>query len=88
MKTEILSAFVSPRKLYIRGDLVDLRKVQAKKGKTFDKTDVAEHLIDITFGNDNSKVTLFKSNKDFQNWLDAFYTSDDHQVPVENWHRI
>ncbi len=72
-----LIGIVSPRKLYIRGDLVDLQKESGRSGKTFDKTDVAEHLIDITFGNDNSKVTLFKSNKDYQFWLDAFYTTDD-----------
>jgi len=72
-----LIGIVSPRKLYIRGDLVDLQKKSGRTGKTFDKTDVAEHLIDITFGNDNSKVTLFKSNKDYQFWLDAYYTTDD-----------
>lgn len=50
-----LIGIVSPRKLYIRGDLVDLQKDTDRSGKTFDKTDVAEHLVDITFGNDNAK---------------------------------
>lgn len=74
---------VSPRKLYIRGDLVDLQKETGKAGKTFDKTDVAEHLVDIVFGNDNAKLNLFKSNKDYQFWLDAYYTSDDTQYLLE-----
>lgn len=72
-----LIGIVSPRKLYIRGDLVELQKTGGKSGKTFDKNDVAEHLIEITFGNDNSKTQLFKSDKDYQFWLDAFYTTDD-----------
>lgn len=72
-----LIGIVSPRKLYIRGDLVNLQKDTERTGKTFDKTDVAEHLVDITFGNDNAKLNLFKSNKDYQFWLDAFYTNDD-----------
>lgn len=72
-----LIGIVSPQKLYIRGDLVNLQKESGKTGKSFDKTDVAEHLVDITFGNDNAKLNLFKSNKDYQFWLDAFYTSDD-----------
>lgn len=72
-----LIGIVSPRKLYIRGDLVELQKGERKTGKIFDKTDVAEHLVDITFGNDNSKLNLFKSDKDYQFWMDAFYTTDD-----------
>lgn len=72
-----LIGIVSPRKLYIRGDLVELQKGEGKSGKTFDKTDVAEHLVDIIFGNDNPKLNLFKSNKDYQFWMDAFYTTDD-----------
>lgn len=78
-----LIGIVSPRKLYIRGDLVDLQKDTGRSGKTFDKTDVAEHLVDITFGNDNAKLNLFKSNKDYQFWLDAFYTSDDTKFLLE-----
>ncbi|MCA1916346.1 hypothetical protein [Methanospirillum hungatei] len=74
---------VSPRKLYIRGDLVDLQKETGKTGKTFDKTDVAEHLVDIVFGNDNAKLNLFKSNKDYQFWLDAYYTTDDTKYLLE-----
>ena len=72
-----LIGIVSPRKLYIRGDLVDLQKVAEKTGKMFDKTDVAEHLVDITFGNDNPKIDLFRSDKDYQFWLDAYYSTDD-----------
>ena len=78
-----LIGIVSPRKLYIRGDLVDLQKDTGRSGKTFDKTDVAEHLVDITFGNDNAKLNLFKSNKDYQFWLDAFYTTDDTKFLLE-----
>lgn len=78
-----LIGIVSPRKLYIRGDLVDLQKETGKTGKTFDKTDVAEHLVDIVFGNDNAKLNLFKSNKDYQFWLDAYYTTDDTKYLLE-----
>lgn len=78
-----LIGIVSPRKLYIRGDLVKLQKDTGTSGKTFDKTDVAEHLVDITFGNDNAKLNLFKSNKDYQFWLDAYYTSDDTKFLLE-----
>ena len=79
----IIIGIVSPRKLFIRGDLVDLQKESGKRGKTFDKTDVAEHLVDIVFGNDNAKLNLFKSNKDYQFWMDAFYTNDDKKYLLE-----
>ena len=78
-----LIGIVSPGKLYIRGDLLDLQKQKGKAGKIFSKTDVAEHLVDIIFGNDNAKLLLFKSNKDYQFWLDAFYTVDDKKFLLE-----
>jgi len=78
-----LIGIVSPRMLYLRGDLVDVQKGTEKTGKTFDKTDVAEHLVDIVFGNDNPKLTQFKSNKDYQFWMDAFYTADDTKFLLE-----
>lgn len=72
-----LIGIVSPRSLYIRGDLVQLQRDTGREGRVFDKTDVAEHLIDITFGIDNAKLDLFKTDKDYQIWFDAFYTNDD-----------
>ena len=72
-----LIGIVSPKVLYLRGDLIELQRGSEKGSRVFGKQDVAEHLIDIAFGNDNSKMSLFKSDKDYQFWLDAYYNGDD-----------
>ena len=73
-----LIGVVSPKSLYLRGDLVQLEQSGgARTGKDFDKTDIAEHLTDIAFGFDNAKLALFKTNKDYKFWFDAFYTNSD-----------
>ncbi|PKL59842.1 MAG: hypothetical protein CVV33_05775, partial [Methanomicrobiales archaeon HGW-Methanomicrobiales-4] len=61
----------------IRGDLVQLEKELGSSGKDFDKTDVSLHLLDIAFGLDNSKLNLFKSNKDYKFWFDAYYSDSE-----------
>lgn len=68
---------VSSERLVIRGDLVQLESEDGGPGRVFDKTDVSLHLIDITFGLDNAKIGLFKSNKDYKFWFDAYYTDAD-----------
>ncbi|MFH0967977.1 MAG: hypothetical protein V1862_09880 [Methanobacteriota archaeon] len=68
---------VSSESLVIRGDLVQLERSNGNSGKEFDKTDIATHLLDITFGQDNVKIDLFKSNKDYKFWFDAQYTQSD-----------
>ncbi|PKL60847.1 MAG: hypothetical protein CVV33_00575 [Methanomicrobiales archaeon HGW-Methanomicrobiales-4] len=68
---------VSSESLVIRGDLVQLERSGVNSGKDFDKTDIATHLLDITFGHDNVKIDLFKSNKDYKFWFDARYTKAD-----------
>ncbi len=78
-----LIGIVSPSSLYIRGDLVNLVKESETSGRVFDKTDIAEHLIDIAYGNDNAKLELFKSNKDYQFWFDAYYTEADVSYVLE-----
>jgi len=66
---------VSSKGLVLRGDLVQLEQGLGNSGKDFDKTDVSLHLLDITFGLDNSKITLFKSDKKYKFWFDAGYTN-------------
>ena len=73
-----LIGVVSPKFLYIRGDLVQLQKnSEAGTGSEFDKTDIAEHLVDIAFGFDNAKLVLFKSDKDYKFWFDGYYSTSD-----------
>ncbi len=78
-----LIGIVSPRSLAIRGDLVRLAEESETGGKVFDKTDIATHLVDVAFGIDNAKLQLFKSNKDYQFWFDAYYTEDDVKYILE-----
>jgi hypothetical protein len=68
---------VSSESLVIRGDLMQLERSTVNAGKDFDKTDIATHLLDITFGQDNVKIDLFKSNKDYKFWFDARYDKSD-----------
>lgn len=68
---------VSSRGLTLRGDLMQIEKETGSTGKDFDKEDVVLHLFDITFGLDNSKIKLFKSDKKYQFWLDGFYTDSE-----------
>ena len=72
-----LIGVVSPKALYLRGDLVQLEQNSGRSGKEFDKTDIASHLVDIAFGFDNAKLALFKSDKDYKFWFDAYFTNAD-----------
>ncbi|HWQ68147.1 MAG TPA: hypothetical protein VN372_14925 [Methanospirillum sp.] len=72
-----LIGVVSPRELFLRGDLMQLQQSGGKVGKDFDKTDISNHLIEIAYGFDNAKLTLFKSDKDYKFWFDAYYTQSD-----------
>lgn len=68
---------VSSRGLTLRGDLMQIEKETGSTGKEFDKEDVVLHLLDTTFGLDNSKIKLFKSDKKYQFWLDGYYTDSE-----------
>jgi hypothetical protein len=68
---------ISSEGLVLRGDLVQLERELGSSGHDFDKTDVALHLLDITFGLDNAKINLFNSNKDYKFWLDAYYSNTE-----------
>lgn len=68
---------ISPRGLVIRGDLLQVEQEEGIVGREFDKTDVSLHLIDITFGLDNSMISLFKSDKDYKFWFDGYYTNTE-----------
>lgn len=68
---------VSSHGLTLRGDLMQIEKDTGSTGKEFDKEDVVLHLLDITFGLDNSKIKLFKSDKKYQFWLDGYYTDSE-----------
>ncbi len=68
---------VSSKGLTLRGDLMQVERETGSSGKEFDKEDVVLHLLDITFGLDNSKIKLFKSDKKYQFWLDGYYTDSE-----------
>ena len=68
---------VSSKGLTIRGDLVQLERNSGSSGKEFDKEDVMLHLLDITFGLDNAKIKLFKTDKKYKFWLDGHYTDSE-----------
>lgn len=68
---------VSSQSLLLRGDLMQLEQNSGRSGKDFSKTDIANHVLDIAFGQDNSKLVLFKSDKDYEFWFDAYYTQSD-----------
>jgi hypothetical protein len=79
-----LIGIVSPKSLFLRGDLVQLEQNDgARTGKDFDKTDIAEHLTDIAFGFDNAKLVLFKTDRDYKFWFDGYYSKTDLQTAKE-----
>lgn len=78
-----LIGVVSPRSLFLRGDLVQLQQGEKREGREFGRTDISEHLVEIAFGLDNAKLGLFKTDKDYQFWFDAFYTQDDVKYALE-----
>lgn len=78
-----LIGVVSPRSLFLRGDLVQLQQGEKREGREFGRTDISEHLVEIAFGLDNAKLGLFKTDKDYQFWFDAFYTQDDVKFALE-----
>lgn len=74
---EYVIGIISSKGLTLRGDLLQLEQSQGISGKEFDKTDVALHLLDITFGLDNSKINLFKTDKKYKFWFDGYYTDSE-----------
>jgi hypothetical protein len=64
---------LTPGILYLRGDLneEDFPVRQIIQDSTDEK--VGNHLIDITFGRDNSKTELFDNTKEYLIWFDAMY---------------
>ncbi len=71
---------LTPGILYLRGDLneEDFPVRQIIQDSTDEK--VGNHLIDITFGRDNSKTELFDNTKEYLIWFDAMYRPEDLQT--------
>lgn len=73
----IVIGIMTPRVLYIRGDLRN-DKFLVKNRVTNDyREEIAEHAVDIAFGKDNTNLTLLKKDLDYMFWFDASYTNED-----------
>lgn len=71
-----LIGVVTPKTLYLRGDLYDIRG-KTDSDLTLSKDEISNHLIDIAFGLDNSKINKWQTDKDYKFWFDANYDQDD-----------
>lgn len=63
--------------LYLRADLSDEDLLTVNREGTDLKKIISQHMIDITFGKDNSNLTLFKSDSKYRIWFDSGYTDED-----------
>lgn len=63
--------------LYLRSDLQSDDYLLKNQNSTDMKEDITEHLLDISFGRDNSNLTLLKKDLKYMIWFDAVYTKED-----------
>ncbi|MBN1165530.1 MAG: hypothetical protein JXA44_00190 [Methanospirillaceae archaeon] len=74
---DVLIGIVTPKTLYLRGDLYEIRGESSADDTLLTKKDISNHLIDIAFGLDNSKISKWKTDKDYKFWFDANYNNND-----------
>jgi hypothetical protein len=63
--------------LYLRSDLQSDEFLLKNRDFTDLKEKVYEHLVDISFGRDNSNLTILKKDLKYKFWFDATYTRED-----------
>lgn len=67
---------ITPEGLYLRADLKN-SDFPALNNTGITMEDISRHLIDLAFGRDNQKLTLFKSDKDYKFFFTDEYTDND-----------
>jgi len=67
----------TPHILYLRSDLQSDEYLLKNQKMTDMKEEISQHLLDISFGRDNSNLTLLKKDLKYMIWFDAVYTKDD-----------
>ncbi len=76
----VVIGVIAGTSLYIRGDLNEDDFPLENIVEDDTKIRIANHLLDIVFGSDNPKITLFKSDLPYYVWFDRAYSSDDIAV--------
>ena len=82
-ENEALIGIVTPKTLYLRGDLYKIQEENRSDDITLTKNDISNHLIDIAYGLDNSKISKWQTDKDYKFWFDANYNKDDIEYVLE-----
>lgn len=73
----------TPHVLYLRSDLQSDEYLLKNRNMTDMKEDITQHLLDISFGRDNSNITLMKSDLKYMIWFDAIYTQRDIESALQ-----
>ncbi|PKL60848.1 MAG: hypothetical protein CVV33_00580 [Methanomicrobiales archaeon HGW-Methanomicrobiales-4] len=73
----------TPRVLYMRSDITNDEFLTESREKSNVKDEITQHLIDISFGKDNSNLSILKDDLKYQFWFDSSYTQDDIHNALE-----
>ncbi|HWQ67092.1 MAG TPA: hypothetical protein VN372_09490, partial [Methanospirillum sp.] len=76
----------TPRVLYLRCDIASDEFLIESRKKSNTKDEITQHLIDISFGNDNANLSLLKDDRKYQFWFDSSYNQDDINTTREFAH--
>ncbi|MFH0967976.1 MAG: hypothetical protein V1862_09875 [Methanobacteriota archaeon] len=67
----------TPRALYLRSDITSDEFLTESREKSNMKDEITQHLIDISFGKDNTNLSLLKDDLKYLFWFDSSFTQDD-----------
>jgi hypothetical protein len=73
----------TPHILYLRSDLQSDEYLIKNQNQSDIKEEISEHLLDISFGRDNSNLTLLNKDLKYMIWFDAVYTNEDINASLE-----
>jgi len=73
--------------LWLRGDLTDEFLIQPDSETELTRKVIYDHLLDISFGRSNSRLSLFNADKKYLIWFDSAYLSTDIEA-VQNWVKL
>lgn len=80
----LIIGMVTQDSLWLRGDLSEEFLIHPESETKITKREIYEHLLDISFGRSNSRLSLFNPNRKYLIWFDSAYQSTDIDA-VQDW---
>ena len=80
----LIIGLITQDTLWLRGDLTDEFLIEDNSETELTRNEIYEHLLDISFGRSNSRLSLFNNDKKYLIWFDSAYQSQDIDA-VREW---